>query len=325
MTSGSSICARTPKRSSPSTSIFLARMVAKRQDIGLRPRRRRRRYHHSKDVSGSGAEEILFKLPVQRGNVAGSPRPKNCTPSAGPRWEIPDLPGPWRSQRPRTRRLAQIDSFVFWEDWDTTASHCLRTADGWPILRTNRACLKFTLYRSGRPGRDAFDRGRQMAGIERGRDGAGLARRRQRTVFYQQLSGQADVGQPEHHRRPFSARYSPIALRSRRPSDLELLLGCPGRAEDLHGHLWAGQHGALHSHNELAGLGKEMNSVARYTNEILFPNSFLILSVLLGDFLPAGTEPPERRTQPVICFPLALQIHGRKGRRSGRTSDILAP
>src|SRR5271169_2030107 len=98
-----------------------------------------------------------------------------------------------------------------------------------------------------------------MAGIEWGWDGAGLARRRQRTVLYQQLSGQADVGQPEHYRRSLSARYPPIAFRSRRASDLKLLRRPTGRAEDLHGHLWAGQHGALHRDYEMVEPGKEMS------------------------------------------------------------------
>ena len=73
----------------------------------------------AKDVSGSGAEEVLFKLPVQRGNAGGeSTAPKTVPPRLERGRKIPDLPWSGRSQRTRTRRLAQIDSFVFWEDWD---------------------------------------------------------------------------------------------------------------------------------------------------------------------------------------------------------------
>ena len=34
----------------------------------------------AKDVSGSGAEEVLFKLPVQRGNPGGGVKPQKLYP-----------------------------------------------------------------------------------------------------------------------------------------------------------------------------------------------------------------------------------------------------
>ena len=58
-------------------------------------------------------------------------------------------------------------------------------------------------------GWDSIDLGRQMAGIERGRDGAGLARRRKRAVLYQYLSGHPDVCHRQHHQRPFSNEILP--------------------------------------------------------------------------------------------------------------------
>ena len=81
MTFGSSICARTPKPSLRSTSTPSPRCG--------RPDGKRLAFDRveadgetiiAKDVSGSGAEEVLFKLRIQRENAGGEVKPQELYP-----------------------------------------------------------------------------------------------------------------------------------------------------------------------------------------------------------------------------------------------------
>ena len=195
----------------------------------------------AKDVSGSGAEEVLFKLRFQKDNAGGEVKLQELYPIG---W-TPD--GKYLIYR----GPGEVSALALDGSRKTTPLFPANLAtlgvemspDGrWLAYSSNESSLSeiyvvpFHTTPDGTPtisgGKWQVSNGGGIAPVWRaGWKGAFL---------YPQLSVHADVGQHQRRWRPFSEQQAPIPFRCRRASDRELLHRHPGRTEDLHGQLWTG-------------------------------------------------------------------------------------